>query len=113
MTGDANQFSQASQIKLQNKTNYAEANTVSSKTNADASDKVDLEIQVFDKNNYQVGDRITNPSTGAIHQITAVTRPDVKEQSGRSLHIGETRFSFDSTQEINAKTFIGQIIQRF
>jgi len=108
-----NNFAEASALELANKTNYATGNTVSSSENQSSSDKVDLEIQVFDKNNYKVGDRIKNPSTGAIHTITEVTIPDVKEQSGRSLHIGETRFSFTNTEEINAKTFIGQIIQRF
>tara|TARA_Y100001972_G_C7658547_1_gene331860 strand:- start:426 stop:1826 length:1401 start_codon:yes stop_codon:yes gene_type:complete len=110
---NANQFGLSSDVNFQNKISYSSAKTVSSKVNKDASDKVDVELQAFNKNNFKVGDRITNPSTGAIHAISAVTIPDVKEQSGRSLHIGETRFSFDSTQEINAKTFIGQIIQRF
>jgi hypothetical protein len=54
-----------------------------------------------------------HPTLNTSFEIISTSIPEVKEYSGKSLHIGRTSFSYDSTENFNKKTFIGQVIQRF
>lgn len=73
---------------------------------------IGLEVHTLNINDVQTGDKIKLGKTSEEYTVTSVTRPDVKQNSGKTLHIGATRFSIDTSSSVN-KRFFAQIIQRF
>lgn len=73
---------------------------------------IGLEIHTLNVNDVETGDKIKLGKTSEEYTVTSVTRPDVKQNSGKTLHIASTRFSIDSSSTVN-KRFFAQVIQRF
>jgi hypothetical protein len=109
---DENDFSFGTNISKPNTSQYTTSTVVSYYDGPSFGEKI-LEVQTKNKNLYQVGDRIMHPTLNTSFEIISTSIPEVKEYSGKSLHIGRTSFSYDSTENFNKKTFIGQVIQRF
>lgn len=73
---------------------------------------VGLEVHTLNVDDVETGDKIKLGKTSEEYTVTSVIRPDVKQNSGKTLHIGATRFSIDTTSSVN-KRFFAQVIQRF
>ena len=73
---------------------------------------VGLEVHTLNIDDVQIGDKIKLGKTSEEYTVTSVTRPNIKQNSGKTLHIGATRFSIDTSSSVN-KRFFAQVIQRF
>ena len=71
----------------------------------------DLEVHTTNLDFVQVGGKVKVPKSDEEYTITSVTKPDIKQNSGKTLHIGSTKFTVDDN-DVN-KRFFAQIIQRF
>lgn len=70
----------------------------------------EIEVHTTKLDTAEVGGKVNVPKSDEQYTIVAVTKPQIKQNSGNVLHIGATNFSFDST--VN-KRFFAQVIQRF
>jgi len=71
----------------------------------------DIEVHTTNKDSVGVGGKVKVPKTNEEYTITSVTKPEIKQNSGKTLHIGGTKFTIDDN-DVN-KRFFAQIIQRF
>ena len=72
----------------------------------------DLEIHTTDKTFAEVGGKVKVPKSDEEYTIVSVTQPSIKQNSGKTLHIGSTRFNLNDVDGTN-KRFFAQVIQRF
>jgi len=73
---------------------------------------VDLEVHTTDVNLYDVGSQVKLIKNNNTYTIVDVEKPVVKQNSGKSLHIGPCNFNIDNSEVVN-KRFFAQVIQRF
>lgn len=95
-------------ITLQNKSKYQKGKVASQRLSGGGS--LIAEIEVKDKNSYEVGDTIKTGKSDQVFLISNVIKPVTKAFSGKVLHIGSTNFT---TEGNSPKTFVAQVIQRF
>ena len=72
----------------------------------------DLEVHTTVKTFAEVGGKVKVPKSDEEYTIVGVTQPNIKQNSGKSLHIGSTRFDLNDVGSAN-KRFFAQVIQRF
>jgi len=95
-------------IKLSNKTTRENAKIASS---VESGSDLLLEVQLNNKDSFEVGDTINVVDGGATdYEIKSVTKPDIKNFSGNTLHTGKTSFNSETT---STKTFLAQVVQKF
>lgn len=99
-------FEIATAVTLQNKTKYDKGKVASKRVSGGGT--LISEIEVYDKNVYQINDRISTAKTSEVFLITAVTVPTTKPFSGKVLQTGSTSFTTGT-----AKTFVAQVIESF
>jgi len=73
--------------------------------------RINLEVHTTQLDTATTGGKITFPKNDSIYTISSVTKPNIKQNSGKTLHIGATRFSLDDN--VVNKRFFAQVIQRF
>jgi hypothetical protein len=102
------EFSAKTPITLQSKTRYQKGKVASQRLSGGGA--LIAEVEVKNKNTYEVGDTIKTAKSGNIFLVSSVTKPQTKEFSGKVLHISDANFTFDTDK---AKTFVTQVIQKF
>lgn len=73
--------------------------------------QIKLEVHTTQLDTAEVGGKVKLAKSNEEYTIVSVTKPTIKQNSGKSLHIGATRFTLDDNQ-VN-KRFFAQVIQRF
>jgi len=104
----ASEFEIKTAITLQNKSKYQKGKVASQRLSGGGS--LIAEVEVSDKNSYEVGDTIKTAKSNNVFLINSVTKPTTKPFSGNVLHISNANFTLgtDST-----KTFVAQVIEKF